>query len=519
MSSSTSYDQVIYDSTARYAMHPDCLATLAVLTGMSPAPVPHCRYLEIGCANGGNLLSLADAYPESQFVGIDQSPRQIELARKVVTALEITNLTFEVADLETYPGAAGGFDYIAAHGLYSWIAPQKREALLRQVKRLLAPQGVGYISYNIYPGWHLRAPVRDMMLFHVRNLRSPEERVQQSRSFVEFAARAYDGLENAWAKLVMDEAEAIRINPDYYVFHEHLEEVNQAVYFRDFVAQAQAAGLQYLGESGVHYGAETLKPEIRRELEKSSDNLIDLEQYVDFIKGRAFRRTLLVHDHIALERAAPLERLTQMHLIAQARPVNTHPDVQGASSEKFRNDDGVEIETTHPLAKAALMTLFEIWPSTVTFTQLVEQSRQRVGVETFTQEESEVLLAQGLIRLYLAGLLGVQTVPSPFCRVLHEKPKTSALIGLQARSAARVVNRRHREVPLSGLDRMVLGMLDGTRDREALLDEGTRRVLSGSLEMKRGTEVIRDPAVIRDILAAELEASLQRLASAAVLVD
>ncbi|MFQ3594173.1 MAG: class I SAM-dependent methyltransferase [Gemmataceae bacterium] len=519
MSTSTSYDQVIYDSTARYAMHPDCLATLATLTGLSPAPVPRCRYLEIGCANGGHLLSLADAYPESQFVGIDQSARQIELGQKVVAALGFKNLHFEVADLEEYQAPPGSFDYIAAHGLYSWITPAKRKALLRQIKRLLAPQGVAYVSYNVYPGWYLRAPVREMMLFHVRNRNTPEERVLHARNFVEFAARTYEGLESTWAKLVKDEAELLRHNPDFYVFHEHLEETNQGVYFREFIAQAREAGLQYLGESGIHYGAETLKPEIRRELESVSANLIDLEQYVDFIKGRAFRRTLLVHDTITLERAAPLERLTQLHLIAHARPVNAKPDVQGPSSEKFRNDDGVEIETSHPLAKAALVALFEIWPSTLTFPEVVEQSRQRVGVDSYSLEDAQNLLAQGLIRLYLAGLLGVQTMPAPFCRVLHEKPKTSPLIGLQARSAARVINRRHREVPLSGLDRMVLGMLDGTRDRAALIEEGTRRVLAGALEIKRGNEVLRDPAAIRAILAAELEDSLQRLAYAAVLVD
>lgn len=519
MSTANSYDEVIYDSTARYAMHPDSLATLATLTGMTPAPVPRCRYLEIGCANGGNLLSLADAYPESQFVGIDQSARQIELGRKVARALEFKNLRFEVADLEEFQAEPASFDYIAAHGLYSWIRPAKQQALLRQIKRLLAPQGVAYISYNIYPGWYLRAPVRDMMLYHVRNLKTPEERVQHGRNFVEFAARTYEGSDSSWARLVRDEAELLRINPDFYVFHEHLEETNQAVYFRDFIAQARDAGLQYLGESGIHYGAETLKPEIRRELEAVSVDLIELEQYVDFIKGRAFRRTLLVHDTIRLERAAPLERLTQMHLVAQARPVNAKPDIQGPSSEKFRNDDGVEIETSHPLAKAALMTLFEIWPSTLTFPEVVEHSRQRVGPEIYPLPEAQNLLAQGLIRLYLAGLLGVQTLPAPFCRVLHERPKTSPLIGLQARSAARIINRRHREVQLSGLDRLVLGMLDGTRDRNALLDEGTRRILQGALEIKRGNELIRDPAVIRDILAAELEPSLQRLASSAVLVD
>jgi methyltransferase-like protein/cyclopropane fatty-acyl-phospholipid synthase-like methyltransferase len=519
MATTTSYDQVIYDSTARYPMHPDCLATLAILTGMSPAPIDRCRYLEIGCANGGNLLSLADALPNSQFVGIDLSQRQIELGQKVIKALEFQNLTMEVADLAEYEGPTGGFDYIAVHGVYSWIPQEKRDALLRQIKRMLAPQGVAYVSYNVFPGWYLRAPVREMMLYHVRGLSTPEERVAQARAFVEFASKAYDGLENAWAKLVMDEAELLRNNPDYYIFHEHLEEHNKGLYFHEFIEHAQTAGLQYLGEAGLHYGAETLKPEIRRGLEQSSSNLVELEQYVDFIKGRAFRRTLLVHDAIQLERAAPLSLLTDLHLTAQAKPVNKNPDVEGPTKEKFRNDDGVEIETSHPLAKAALLNLYYHWPASMTFPELVQRSIDRLGPQAPSLEEAKPLLAQGLIRLYLAGLLSVHTMSSPFARVLSERPKTSPLIGLQARSGARVINRRHREVMLSGLDRLILGMLDGTRGRDELLSEGTNRVLGGSLEMKRGEEKITDPSVIRQVLEQELDGCLQRLAASAVLVD
>src|SRR5262245_14809059 len=114
MPDSNTYDEILYDSQARYPAHPDSLATLATLLGLQPVPPAKCRYLEIGCANGGHLLPLAEALPESTFVGIDQSERQLESPRKVAAALGLTNVRFEVADLRTFAPPAGSFDYVSA---------------------------------------------------------------------------------------------------------------------------------------------------------------------------------------------------------------------------------------------------------------------------------------------------------------------------------------------------------------------------------------------------------------------
>lgn len=73
----TSYDEVPYESYPFAQTHPDRLATVATLLGLRPAPVEQCRVLELGCAGGGNLIPMALTLPESTFVGIDLSARQI----------------------------------------------------------------------------------------------------------------------------------------------------------------------------------------------------------------------------------------------------------------------------------------------------------------------------------------------------------------------------------------------------------------------------------------------------------
>jgi hypothetical protein len=73
--------------------HPDRLAATAALLGMRPAPVEGCRVLELGCANGRNLLPMALNLPGSDFVGVDLSARQIADGQAALAELVLANKT------------------------------------------------------------------------------------------------------------------------------------------------------------------------------------------------------------------------------------------------------------------------------------------------------------------------------------------------------------------------------------------------------------------------------------------
>lgn len=519
MADRTSYDEVIYDSQPRYPAHPDSMATMATLLGLQPVSPAKCNYLEIGCANGGHLLPLAEALPDSQFVGIDQSEKQLESPRRVAAALGLKNVRFEVADLRNYALPQGSFDYVSAHGVYSWVTPEVREKLLALVRRALAPQGVAYVSYNTYPGWYLRAGVRDLMIFHTRRIHDPNQRLSAAREMLEFTLKSQSP-DSTWAAVLAEEADTVAKGPDYYVYHEHLEEHNGAVYFRDFIAQAQQHGLQYLGEAGKRYGADMLPPEMRRTLLDSSTDLIEMEQYVDFLKNRSFRRTLLVPKEAVIRRETSIELVSAMCLSGLARPVNDNPDLHSPQvAEEFRNEDEVAIETNKPVVKIALSLLHHMWPRAVPFNEMVNMIRDQMGQDSPSPEDTAAILAQSVIPLYLASLIGLHVHMPTFALSLTERPRTTKLIALQARTGARVINRRHREVELLPQDRLIVGLIDVDRSREALLDEATKLALAGALEIKRGDQMIRDFKLVRQVIEAELEPIYQRLASAALLVD
>src|SRR3954471_17103755 len=139
----TAYDDVPYPSTPFPQTHPDRLATLATLFGMRPASVERCRVLELGCGDGGNLIPMALVLPESDFLGVDLAGEPIARGRSTIDALGLRNIEMRQDDLRAFAnGADAGqeqFDFIIAHGVYSWVPEDVRDALLHICRRRLAP--------------------------------------------------------------------------------------------------------------------------------------------------------------------------------------------------------------------------------------------------------------------------------------------------------------------------------------------------------------------------------------------
>ena len=188
----SAYDQVLYAGLPFSQTHPDRLASLATLFGMQPAPVERCRVLELACANGGNLIPMAFELPGSEFVGIDMALAGIRTGRDEIAALGLANIRLEHMDIMDAGPELGMFDYIIAHGLYSWVPDQVRDRLLAVAKANLAPEGVAYVSYNALPGCRIREMFRDMLLFHVRGVSQPEARVEHAREFLECVVASQD---------------------------------------------------------------------------------------------------------------------------------------------------------------------------------------------------------------------------------------------------------------------------------------------------------------------------------------
>lgn len=484
--STNSYDVVPYPDLSFGQTHPDRLCVIARLFGLDAPTADSCRVLELGCASGGNLLPMAYGLPNSHFVGVDLSVRQIEAAQQAAEALGLQNIRLEAMDIRDVDSNFGQFDYIIAHGVYSWVPPAIGEKLLMICEQLLAANGVGYISYNTYPGWHMVGVVREMMLYHTRNEQDILTRTAEAKDFLNFLADAtppddsdiYARFTGGYHALLQKQHRFLSAKQDAVIIHDELSEVNRGVYFHEFMAEAERHGLQYLAESNLsQMFPDNFPPSIVEYLSQTVHSLIELEQYLDFLRNETFRQTLLCHQECALDRNIKAAHFAALYVECRAEVVSAEPNIHDRNVLQFRGADGLVFSTDHPVTKAALTYLAEAAPHSVKFDDLLAEARSHIYTTPEAARDNAAYDADVLaVSLFEAFILSTQIIDlhsyAPVLTdVIGQQPKASALARYQAQRGGNLTNLRHEqiEVDSGSLQRRLLPLVDGTRDRTALL--------------------------------------------------
>jgi methyltransferase-like protein/predicted O-methyltransferase YrrM len=526
------YDAVPYPSYPFPQTHPNRLATIATLLGMEPAPVGHCRILELGCARGGNLIPMAQQLPESEFVGIDLAASQVAQGQKMIRAVGLQNISLEVRDILAVGPELGQFDYIIAHGVYSWVPPAAQEKMLAICRENLAPNGVAYISYNTYPGWRLHGTIRDMMRYHIQDKTDPREQIAGAQEILDFVADWALGDSTPIASFLHSYAnyarERIQKQGDpAYMFHNELSPINEPVYFYQFAARAARHGLRYLGEAQFQSMLATnLPPEAAQALRRMADNTIAVEQYMDFLRNRLFRQTLLCHQQVQLQSKLTMERLVKFHMASAVLPAAAEPDIRSEAVGEFRGPNEKSFSTNHPVTKAALLYLSTVWPQAVPFKDLLAAAYARVYDLPADQAPSAdlnteaQLLGANLVKAYSISddLIEFHRYPLPFVRAVSQYPEISPTARYQARLESRVTNQRHELLDLTAIAWQLAPYLDGTRDQAALRQILTELVEQGVVELKEEDRPLKTPAEIKQAVPEALESALQAMANAALLI-
>jgi methyltransferase-like protein len=347
-----------------------------------------------------------------------------------------------------------------------------QERVLAIASEVLAPNGVAYVSYNALPGGHVRNAMRQMMLWHVRGLEEPGERLAQSRGLVRFLSEAAPPrpLFSAILKEAIDHQER---QPNAVLFHDDLSEFNESLLFVDFMERANRHRLRFLSEADYCDMAvwDADSPAGRFLLKVGTENIVHQQQYRDFLVFRRFRQTLLCREEAPLRRAPDPEVLRSLYVGARTRPKTQHPDVASEEPVCFVTDKDRELTTPHPLSKGVFLELGEIWPRWISIPDLLAAARARVsaagGRPATTDDESRLL--RFLLASYGADMVQLRSTGCPFVTEISERPRASALARLQARTLADVTSLRHAGVRLEDpLVRRLLQLLDGTRDRRAI---------------------------------------------------
>ncbi len=462
---SFAYDRVPYVGCEDPCTHVRQLEALATILGLSPAPVTACRVLEIGSASGRNLIPQAVQYPSSRFQGLDLSRRQIESGRAFVRRLELTNIDLTHASLEEVDEAWGQFDYILCPGVFSWVAPPVQEKLLSICKRNLAPQGVALVSYNTYPGWRFHDVARDIMRYHAGKFEDAGQQVLEARKLIQFMAQSCpDGMSHR--AFFEETSRFLDRSRDAYVFHDFLAEDNYPLYFHEFVARAEKVALRFLAEANFANMVTSFMPDaIRQVLERTPT--IQREQLLDFIHNTAYRKTLLCHQEIE-SRSLNMDALAGMYFSLRQVPDPRQFDVTNDEPVSFALKHR-RMTTSSPLGNAALRTLIDIRPASISLDQLRELSFQRLSGGAFDTTSSTVQqwnhqLAAAMAACFGAGLVNVFLHPPTVAQNVSRRPTATRLARAQAEEGEAVTSELNEPVRLEPQQRRLLLMLNGKRE-------------------------------------------------------
>jgi SAM-dependent methyltransferase len=436
-----SYNEMPYLSLPMAQTHPDRLASVAKLFGMSPAPIASCRVLEIGCGNGGNLIPMAHFLPGSSFTGIDLAERPIAEGRRLAAELKLANINLIAMDLCNAGPEMGEFDYIIAHGVYSWVPDAVRDGLLAVCRDRLSPQGVALISYNALPGCHVRTIFRNMLLDHTRNTADPAERLNQARALLTMM-RDSKLAPVSFQPIVEEEIGRMLSSDPNYLFHDDLSAINDAFYVRDFVARAAGHNLQFVGDAEMH-----LMFDIRNVLDWVGGDPIEREQYFDYFNFRRFRQTILCRREVVLRRPARSEQMDHFLFSSPARQLENQ--IEGAHN--------VRIDDPPPVIASIAAALRAAYPLAVPFDHLLVQAPNRNALR-------EILFA--LVR---SGFAEVHVHDFTARNPVGMRPKISRLARWEWERGGPVTYSNHSAVTLDAIVHELMGLMDGTRDLDAIV--------------------------------------------------
>ncbi|MBI4030338.1 MAG: methyltransferase regulatory domain-containing protein [Proteobacteria bacterium] len=518
-----SYDELPYESYVYKTTHPDHLYVVGRMFGMNPPDFATARVLELGCASGGNLFPYAVRYPKSKCVGVDLSVEEINEGNRIRKEMGLKNAELMQKNIMEIGKDFGAFDYIICHGVFSWVPDEVRDRILVLCRDNLSKNGMAFISYNAYPGWHFTGAVRNIMKYHAGLFKTPQEKVMQVRALLNFLS---DNMPagNAVVKQIIDaERETFTKVNDTYIYHDHLSGINSPYYLHEFADMLAKHDLQYVGDTNVNtMYLKNMGEAVSRQLSKIPD-IVRQEQYMDFLNNRRFRMSIVTHKDVVLNRNVDPARIMDFYLTARYRPEAKDPDITKEISFK-KGDGGGHFKTTEPPASAFFMALFEAGKIPASVEDIVRRTLEKLKEKG--QEEDERMVRPLVLRLgaefAFSGLIDLHASSVGVVRAVSKKPVAYAIARQEAKDRPDRKNLTcayHETVSTDRFVNRLLLLCDGKRDAKAMAEKMMEVVREGEVVLLDTSGLpFASSAITHDKISEMVEKSLERFARAGLLV-
>lgn len=451
------YQSRAYPAMSHPSTDPAVTSVSAALAGLDVAPLAGASILEIGCASGHNLLPLAARWPQARFTGIDFSKHAIEEAREITRLTGMAHVNFIEADLLKFdPGNEVQYDYIIAHGVYSWVPKDVRQALLDFCAKHLSSQGVAFISYNTLPGWSLRKSIVELTrkLTSRSEPRNPEEILAQL-AMATGDQHPYSRHLNSVLLDMFGKGEDVLAFDDF-------GPINDPCTFLEFAEQASSFKLRYLGESQISDKVPSaLTPDALEILHPLADDPLVFQQMVDVLTDRKFRSSILCRADAPIRDRVPTTAVLQFSI------QSPHHLSHATGKTLLTNRSGNELARfDEPLAIALFETLAETKTQSVPIHEIIvhmaEKLNERIDLPN---------LAHLILNSARKNLVSLRHEPVRFDAIPPAYPNLGPLRLIAAHKGWPIIDAYHTPCHLDDSRKQQLALaMDGNRKIDELTE-------------------------------------------------
>jgi cyclopropane fatty-acyl-phospholipid synthase-like methyltransferase len=351
------YDELPYRSLPIEWTAPERLALASLLHGGPRPRLDGYRVLELGCGDGANLLPLAYYRSNASFVGVDGARSRIEVAERHRSMLGLSNVELVGANFrEAADRLTGEFDFIVAHGVFSWVPPEDRDALLALCAARLRRGGLLYLNYNAYPGWKVRGMVREFLLAETASRGGLRTRAELAQDVAARVVATLSRSDHAYSRLIADEFRFVCESDASYVAHEFLAADNRAYWRSEFLALAERHGLAYVADADFNYGSGRIPEELAPHLVAERIGCRAVEDTIDLLCYRQLHSPIFTNAPLAPV-VPSVEEFAGLFVASCLTPCDA-----GGEHPTFQHPSGFVVEAKTEGMRSALVRLRRDWP-------------------------------------------------------------------------------------------------------------------------------------------------------------
>lgn len=256
------------------------------------------RYLELGFGQGLSLNVHAAACP-GEYWGVDVNPAHVANAKAMADAsgsgLHILETSFAAfLARQDVPK----FDVIVANGVWTWVSPANRAAIVDIVRGKLADGGIFYMSYNCTPGWSAVMPLRHLLSLHANLAESGSKGIlDKVDGAIDFAQRVADTGAGYFKanQAAAQRLKAIKTQDRAYVAHEFFHDHWAPMPFSQVAGLLAPANVSFAASGNLLHQSEDmfLSPECRKLLDEIHHPILR-ESVRDYLANAQYRQDIFV---------------------------------------------------------------------------------------------------------------------------------------------------------------------------------------------------------------------------------